>query len=102
MTLKLIATDGDTENQDSAHIPPVGSGTYYISPVTLQDFVFIKNKKIIPSGQEFEAHGTATCVASSDLLFINGLAVVRNSDSVSHHHSNSGVYVSNQDFVYSE
>ena len=101
MTGILVASDGDTETQGDAHIPPVGGGTYSISPVTLQNFVYISGNLIIPNGQEFAAHGTATCVSSTSLLFVNGIAVVRDGDSIDHHHSNSGVIVGNQSFVYS-
>ena len=101
MSLKLVATSGDTETQSSAHIPPAGSGTYTI-PSTLQTFIFINGNPIILSGQTFDAHGTATCVASSSLMFVNEIAVVRDGDTIDHHHSNTGVDVSNQSFVYSE
>ena len=101
MTLKLIATSGDTETQEDAHVPPAGGGTYNILS-TLQNFVFINGNLIILGGQTFDAHGTATCVSSSTLLYINGIAVVRDGDTVDHHHSNTGVDVSKQGFVYSE
>lgn len=101
MASLLIATDGDTETQDCAHIPCVGGGTYSISPVTLQGFVYINGKLVIPDEQTFSAHGTAECVASTVLLYINGMAVVRDNDTVAHHHDNTGVDVSNQSFVYS-
>jgi len=101
MTSQLIATDGDTEYQDCAHIPCVGDGTYNI-PSTLQGFVYINNKKIIVNSQEFSAHGTATTVPSTALLYINGMAVVRDGDTVDHHHDNTGVDVGNQSFVCSE
>ena len=80
MTLKLVATEGDTVTQEDAHTIPTGSGTYSISPVTLQDFVFVNEKLVVVDGQTYEAHGTATCVASSDSLFINSFAVVSNSE----------------------
>ena len=102
MALKLIATDGDTVTQSDAHIPPAGGGTYYISPVTLQSFVFVNGNLVVVDGQTYSAHGTNTCNASSDLLYINGKAVVRDGDSVSSHHSNSGVDVGNQSFMFSE
>jgi hypothetical protein len=102
MTSLLVATDGDTETQDCAHVPCVGDGTYNISPVTLQGFVYIGGKLVIPDGQTFEAHGTAECVASTSLLYINGIAVVRDNDTIDHHHNNTGVDVVNQLFVYSE
>ena len=102
MTSLLIATDGDTETQDCAHIPCVGDGTYDISPVTLQGFVYINGKLVIPDGQTFSAHGTAECVASTALLYINAMAVVRDNDTVSHHHDNTGVDVGNQNFVRSD
>lgn len=102
MTSLLIATDGDTETQDCAHIPCVGDGTYSISPVTLQGFVYINGKLVIPNEQTFSAHGTAECVASTTLLYINGMAVVRDNDTIDHHHSNTGVDVGNQSFIYSE
>ena len=56
---------------------------------------------MLVNGDQFEAHGTATLVASSNLFFINGIAVVRDGDSISHHHSNNGVEVIQQDFVKS-
>ena len=102
MTSLLIATDGDTETQDCAHIPCVGDGTYDISPVTLQGFVYINGKLIIPDEQTFSAHGTAECVASTALLYINCMAAVRDNDTIDHHHSNTGVDVGNQSFIYSE
>jgi len=101
MTLQLIASAGDTETQEDAHIIPAGAGTYSILS-TLQDFVFINGNLIILGGQTLEAHGTATCVSSSNLLFINGIAVVRDDDVVNHHHSNYGVDVGNQSFVFSD
>lgn len=101
MSLKLIATSGDTENQDDAHVPPTGGGTYTI-PSTLQDFVFVNGKLVILNGQTFDAHGTATCYASSTLLYVNGRAVVRHGDTIDHHHDNSGVIVGNQSFAFSE
>lgn len=102
MTSLLIATSGDTETQECAHVPCVGSGTYSISPVTLQGFVYIGGKLVITDEQTFSAHGTAECVASTALLYVNGMAVVRDDDTIDHHHSNTGVDVSNQSFVYSE
>lgn len=101
MTSLLIATSGDTETQECAHVPCVGDGTYNI-PSTLQGFVYINNKKIIVNSQEFSAHGTATTVPSTALLYINGMAVVRDNDTIDHHHDNNGVDVGNQSFVYSE
>lgn len=101
MTLKLIATAGATEIQEDAHIIPTGGGTYTI-PSTLQDFVFINGALVILDGQKFDAHGEATCRASSALLYINGRAVVRHNDYIDHHHSNTGVIVGNQSFCYSE
>lgn len=101
MTSEFVASDGDTETQSCAHIPCVGGGTYSISPVTLQGFVYIDGKLVIPDEQSFSAHGTAECVASTTLSYINGMAVVRDGDTVGHHHSNNGVDVGNQSFVYS-
>jgi uncharacterized Zn-binding protein involved in type VI secretion len=101
MTLKLLATSGDTEIQKDAHIPPAGGGEYTI-PSTLQNFVFVNGRLIILGGQEFSAHGTARVVASSKLLFVNGLAVARHGDNIDHHHDNGGVIVGNQSFAYSD
>ena len=101
--MKLIATVGDQETQSNAHIPPVGGGTYPISPSNPKNtFVYIKGNLVLVNGDTFEAHGTATLVASSNLFFINGNAVVRDGDSITHHHSNSGVEVIQQDFARSE
>lgn len=99
--MSLVAVDGATCTQECAHIPCVGSGTYTISPITLQTFVYIDNKLVIPNSTEYSAHGTATTVPSTSLLYINSMAVVRDNDTVSHHHSNSGVDVGNQIFVFS-
>jgi len=101
MTLKLIATSGDTEIQQDAHIPPTGGGEYSITS-TLNDFVFVNGNLVILDGQTFAAHGTATCRASSALLYVNGRAVVRNGDKIDHHHDNGGVIVGNQSFCYSD
>lgn len=100
MVSKLVATSGDTETQQDAHVPPTGGGTYSI-PSTLQDFVYINNIAVIVNSQEFAAHGTATTVPSTTLTYINGMALVRDGDTVDHHHSNSGVDVGNQNFVFS-
>lgn len=97
--MTLIATDGDTVTQEDAHDPPDGAGTYPMSPTTLQDFISIAGKLAIVDGQTYSAHGTATVNGSSTLVFIEGVAVALDGDSVSHHHSNSGVAVINQDFV---
>lgn len=97
----LIAVDGDTVTQEDAHTPPAGAGTYPISPVTLQDFVSIDSKLVVPDQQTYEAHGTATCNASTSLLFIDGVAVVRDNDTVTHHHPNDGVNCIQQDFCFS-
>ena len=100
--MKLIATVGDQETQGDAHIPPVGGGTYNIIPSNPKNsFVYISGNLVLVNGDQFEAHGTATLVASSNLFFINGIAVVRDGDSISHHHSNNGVEVIQQDFVKS-
>lgn len=105
MTLKLIATAGDTHTQDCrVHFPLApctGGGTYNI-PSNLQDFVYINGNLVILDGQSYSACCSATCVASSTTLFINGLAVVRDGDIVDSSHNNSGVDVSNQSFCYSE
>ena len=98
--MALIATDGDTESQECAHVPCVGGGTYSI-PSTLQSVAYISGKAVIVNSQEFPAHGTATTVPSSSLLYVNGMAVVRHGDTVDHHHDNGGVEVSNQSFVHS-
>ena len=100
--MALIAVDGDTVTQDDAHIPLAGAGTYPISPVTLQDFVFIEGDLIVPDQQTYEAHGTNTCNASTTLLFIESVAVVRDGDTVSSHHSNTGVDSIQQDFCFSD
>ena len=100
--MALIAVDGDTVTQDDAHVPLAGAGTYPISPVTLQDFVYIKGDLIVPDQQTYEAHGTAICNASTTLLFIDSVAVVRDGDTVTHHHSNTGVDSIQQDFCFSE
>ena len=102
MSSQLVAIDGATCTQSNAHIPPVGSGTYDISPITLQTFVYVNNLLVIPNSTEYSAHGTATTVPSTSLLYISGMAVVRDGDTVDHHHSNSGTDVGNQSFVYSE
>lgn len=101
MTSKLVAIDGATCTQDDAHIPPQGGGLYTITPITIQSFVYANNCLLIQNGQTYAAHGTAECVASTTLLYINGMEVVRDGDTVDHHHSNSGVDVGNQSFVYS-
>jgi len=99
--MNKIAVDGDTVSQEDAHCPGcAGAGTYPINPVTLQDFVFIAGKLIIPNNQTYSAHGSATVNASSTLLFVNGAAVARDKDPVSHHHSNNGVTSIGQDFVF--
>ena len=102
MATILVASEGDTETQECNGVPCVGGGTYSIMPVTDQEFVYIKNKLIIPCGQMFFAHGVAFCECSTTLLYINGVAAVRDGDSISHSHVNTGVDVSNQSFVYSE
>ena len=99
--MALIAVYGDTVTQDDAHEPPAGAGTYTISPVTLQDFVSIEGDLIVPDQQTYSAHGTNTCNASTILLFIESVAVVRDGDAVSSHHSNTGVDSIKQDFCFS-
>lgn len=102
MTSELVAIDGATCTQEDAHIIPAGAGTYTITPITLQNFVYVSDKLVIPNSTTYSAHGTATTVPSTTLLYINGMQVVRDDDKVSHHHSNNGVHVGNQSFVYSE
>jgi len=100
MTLKLIATVGDEETQEDAHFPPVGGDTYSINPDDPKNkFVYVNNKLVLVDGDQFDAHGTATLVASTNLLFIGGNAVIRDEDEISHHHSNSGVQAIQNDFV---
>lgn len=105
MTLKLIATEGDTHTQECyVHCPLcpcTNAGTYTI-PSNLQDFVYISNNLVVLDQQSYSACCTATCNASTALLFIGGVAAVRDGDSVSSNHSNTGVDVGNQSFVYSE
>jgi hypothetical protein len=102
MTPILIATEGDTVDQDCAHVPCVGSGTYSIDPVTLQGFFYVSGSLVVPNGQTYEAHGTSTCVSSTTLLYVNGEAVCRDGDSLNHHHDTYGIDVINQSIVYSE
>lgn len=101
--MKLIAVVGDQVTQECAHIPCVGAGTFTISPsLLLNDFFFISNKLVLLDGDQFEAHCTATLVASSNVFFINGIAVVRADDSISSSHSNNGVECIQQNFVRSK
>jgi len=101
--MSLIAVDGDTVTQEGAHPDGdgnvFGAGTYPITPITLQNFVYINNKLLVVNGQTYEAHGTATCIASSSLVYIAGKAVVRDKDYVEHHHANTGVNCIQQNFV---
>ena len=105
MPLKLVASAGDTHTQDCrVHVPLApctGGGTYNI-PSNLQNFVYINGNLVILDGQSYSACCPAACVASSTVLFVNGLAVVRDGDIVDSKHSNTGVDVSNQSFLYSE
>lgn len=98
--MSLVATEGDTVFQDDAHVPPQGGGTYPVSPVTLQGMFYISGHLVIPHGQTYSAHGVATCISSTSLLYVNGVAVCRDNDNVSHHHSTYGINVIQQSFVY--
>ena len=103
MTLNAIAVAGDSVSVEDAHGPPTGGGVYILAS-TLQSLVYINGNLIIVDGQEFSFHiETGTCNASSSLLYINGKAVVRHSDTATTpSHSNSGVSATTQSVVYSE
>lgn len=100
MSSSLVAISGATCTQDDAHVPPQGGGTYTITS-TLQDFVFVNDIAVIVNSQTYSAHGTATCQPSTSLFYINDMAVVRDGNTVSHHHNNTGVDVGNQLILYS-
>jgi|GEM_PF-3024972 uncharacterized Zn-binding protein involved in type VI secretion len=103
--MPLIAVEGDYDTQDDCHDPPAGGGSYDITPIDLQDFVFIAGKLIVCKGEDFSAHETAyagdnsTC---SQLIFIAGIPVCREGDisRSSSCHTFSGITVTSQDFVY--
>ena len=101
----LVAVEGDIIAQGSCHDPtPAGGGDYPVSPVTLQGFVFISGKKVIPKGQDYPAHetGYAGTLGGSSFVFVAGIAVVRDGDLGTHSscHAVSPIVVSGQDFVF--
>jgi len=103
--MPLIAVEGDYDTQDDCHIPPTGGGSYSITPVNLQNFVFINGKAVVLKGEDFPAHETAYAGDNSpcsQLVFINGIPVCRQGDvsRSSSCHTFSGITVVNQDFVY--
>lgn len=104
MTSKLISSAGDTHTQDCyVHCPlcPCTGGGTFTNESDLQDFVYISGNLVVLDQQSYSACCTATCNASTSLLSINGVAVVRDDDSISSNHSNDGVDVGMQSFVYS-
>jgi len=104
MTTQLIATVGDHETQSCrvhCHLCPcTGGGTYEINPPNPQNsFAKINGKLILVNNDSFVACCAATLNASTTLMKINSIPVVRDGDSVSSPHSNSGVDVINQEFA---
>ena len=101
---ELVAVENDTDSCDDCHIPPVGGGTYPITPITLQDFVSIGGKLVILDNEYFPNHCGANTNATTTLLYIDGVAVCRKGDvSISQDcHTFSGIVVAQQDFVFSE
>lgn len=101
----LIAVEGDYDTQDDCHDPPAGGGSYPITPVDLQNFVYINGKLVVCKGEDFEAHETAYAGDSSicsQLVFINSIPVCRAGDisRSSSCHTFSGITVQGQNFVY--
>jgi len=101
---ELIAVDGDEDTCDACHVPPAGGGNYPISPVDLQDFIFIEDKLVIVDNEDFEAHCGANAKATTVLAFIADIAICRNGDISQSQgcHTFEGITVSHQDFVFSE
>jgi len=105
--MKLIAVEGDIDTCSDCPDPHLGGGSYVITPVDLQDFVFINGKLVVCKGEDFYAHcDTAYAGENSEcstLVFINGKPVCREGDVSKHSnscHVFSGIEVLGQDFVF--
>lgn len=101
---ELVAVENDTDTCDDCHDPPVGGGAYPITPITLQNFIFVNSKLIVIDNEEFSAHCLANTNATTTLLHIEGIPVCRNGDvSISQGcHTFNGIVIAQQDFVFSE
>ncbi len=103
MCARLVVVAGDKE-----YAAPIneehGGGWGYIA-VTDQDFVYVSGKLVVPKGQMFTAHCSASAgalSAGSRVLSVAGTAVCLNGDVSSSNHSMSGITVIGQDFVFSD
>lgn len=98
---KKLAVEGDTVSQDYYHCPGCsGSGTYSVAPVTLQTFVFISGKLVIPDQQGYGAHCGNSVNSSCLFVFITGMGVVRDQDRASSSHDTSPLQAIGQGFVF--
>jgi uncharacterized Zn-binding protein involved in type VI secretion len=101
MTNKLIGVEGDTEEQNDIPLHG-GGGVYPVQPVTLQSFLYINNKLVIPNGQTYPAHEIATMVASGQsYVYVDGKLVCVEGDIANNPpHTTYGLNCIGQNFVF--
>ena len=103
MCARLIVVAGDKEYAASIS-EEHGGGWGYIT-VTNQDFVYVAGKRVVPKGQMFTAHCSASAGAlstGSGVVSVAGTPVCLNGDVSSSNHSMSGITVIGQDFVFAD